>query len=135
MKDIFISDTLDSGICFLQSCKVLKPLVFSEFVQDWNFFTMCLLDLREAKEFFFVGRFQLINSISLFSISLNFFLLALAPSFCLLLFLFIYLTALGLSCGMQDLVPPSGIEPGPLAMRVRSLNHRTTREVPGAFFI
>ena len=66
---------------------------------------MCLLDLSEAKEFFFVGRFQLINAISLFSISLNFFLLALVPSLCLLLFLFIYLTALGLSCGMQDIVP------------------------------
>ena len=87
MKDVFISDTLYSGICFLKSCKVLDSPVFSEFVQDWNFFTMCLLDLREAKEFFFVGRFQLINSISLFSISLNCFLLALIPSFCLLLFL------------------------------------------------
>ena len=51
-------------------------------------------------------------------------------------FIFIYLFGvLGLSCGMQDLVPPSGIEPGPLALGVRSLNHRTTREVPGAFFI
>ena len=51
------------------------------------------------------------------------------------LFLFIYLAVLGFSCGMQDLVPPSGIEPGPLPLGVRSLNHRTTRKVPGAFFI
>ena len=52
-------------------------------------------------------------------------------------YLFIYLAALGLSCGMQDLscgmwdlVPRPGIEPGPPALGARSLNHWTTREVP-----
>ena len=43
--------------------------------------------------------------------------------------LFIYLTALGLSCGMQDLVPWPGIEPGPPALGVRNLSHWTTRGV------
>ena len=37
---------------------------------------------------------------------------------------------LGLSCGMWDLVPLPGIEPGPSALEVWSLNHWTTREVP-----
>ena len=34
------------------------------------------------------------------------------------------------SCGIQDLVPWPGIEPGPPAMGPWSLNHWTTREVP-----
>ena len=49
----------------------------------------------------------------------------------------IYLTALGLSCGMQDLscgmwdlVPWPGIRLGPPALEARSFRHRTTREVP-----
>ena len=53
-----------------------------------------------------------------------------------LLFIFIflevciYLAAPGLSCGMRDLVPWPGIEPGTPALGVRSLNRWTTREVP-----
>ena len=35
-----------------------------------------------------------------------------------------------LSCGMWDLVPWPGMEPGPPALGARSLNHWTTREVP-----
>ena len=49
----------------------------------------------------------------------------------------IYLTALGLSCGMQDLscgmwdlVPWPGIRLGPPALEARSFRHRTTTEVP-----
>ena len=42
----------------------------------------------------------------------------------------IYLAALGLSCGMWDLVPWPGIEPGPHALGAQSLTHWTTREVP-----
>ena len=34
------------------------------------------------------------------------------------------------SCGMQDLVPRPGIEPGPPALGAWSLNHWITREVP-----
>ena len=59
-------------------------------------------------------------------------------------YLFIYLAAPGLSCStwdlccryrifscsMQDLVPWPGIEPGPSAFGVLSLNHWTIREVP-----
>ena len=44
------------------------------------------------------------------------------------IYLFIYLAALGLSCGTRDLVPWPGIEPGTLALGARSLNHWTTRE-------
>ena len=44
---------------------------------------------------------------------------------------FIYLSALGLSCGMWDLIPQPGIKPGPPALGVWSLSHWTTREVPG----
>ena len=40
--------------------------------------------------------------------------------------------ACGLSCGMWILVPQPGIEPGPPALGVWSLNHWTTREVPDA---
>ena len=77
--------------------------------------------------------------------------------FFLFLFIFIYLVALGLSCGSRapqlrlagslvvafellvsacvwDLVPWPGIEPGPPALGVRSLNHCATREVPGFCF-
>ena len=65
------------------------------------------------------------------------------------LFKFIYLAALGLSCGNQDrqsslrhvgsfflscsmweLVPWPGIEPGPCTLGSWSLSHWTTREVP-----
>ena len=42
----------------------------------------------------------------------------------------IYLSALGLSCGMWDLVPWPGIEPGPPALGAWSLSLWTTREVP-----
>ena len=45
-------------------------------------------------------------------------------------YLFIYLAAPHLRCSMQDLVPWPGIEPGPPAMGVRSLNHWTTRKSP-----
>ena len=34
-----------------------------------------------------------------------------------------------LSCGMQDLVPQPGIEPGAPALGARRLSHWTTREV------
>ena len=45
------------------------------------------------------------------------------------IYLFVYLDALGLSCGMWDLVPWPGIEPSPAALGAYSLNHWTTREV------
>ena len=38
------------------------------------------------------------------------------------LFLFIYLAALGLHCGMPTLVPWPGIQPGPPALGVQNLN-------------
>ena len=44
--------------------------------------------------------------------------------------IFIYLTLLGLSCGMWDLVPQTGIEPVLLALGAWSLNHWTTRKSP-----
>ena len=44
--------------------------------------------------------------------------------------LFIYLAALGLSCGMQGLVPWPRIEPRPLTLGPQSLSLWTTREVP-----
>ena len=47
----------------------------------------------------------------------------------------ICLTALGLSCGMWDLVPCPGIKPGPLALGVRRLSVGTTMEVPECIFI
>ena len=55
----------------------------------------------------------------------------------LFLKIFIYLAVLSLSCsiyrifscGMWDLVPWPGIEPGPPALGARSLSHWTTREV------
>ena len=57
-------------------------------------------------------------------------------------YLFIYLAAPGLtcsvralSCGIRDLVPWPGIEPGPPALGAWSLNHWTTREVPKIKFI
>ena len=37
------------------------------------------------------------------------------------------------SCGMWDLVPWPGIDPGPPALGARSLNHWTTREVPNYY--
>ena len=39
------------------------------------------------------------------------------------------------SCGMWDLVPWLGIEPGPPALGAWSLNHWTTREVPALLFL
>ena len=45
-------------------------------------------------------------------------------------FRYIYLAMLGFSCSMWDLVPWPGNEPGPLAVRARSLSHWTTREDP-----
>ena len=48
----------------------------------------------------------------------------------LLLLIFMYLTAPGLSCGMWDLVPCPGIKPEFPALGVQSLSHWTTREVP-----
>ena len=44
--------------------------------------------------------------------------------------LFIYLTALSLSCSMWDLVPWPGIEPRSPALGAWSLSHWTTMEVP-----
>ena len=43
---------------------------------------------------------------------------------------FIYLAALGLSCGMWELVPRPGMVHGPSALGAWSLSHWTTREVP-----
>ena len=48
--------------------------------------------------------------------------------------IFIYVAAPGLSCTMRDLVPWPGIKPRPLALRVLSLSHWTTREVQGPEF-
>ena len=39
-----------------------------------------------------------------------------------------------LSCGMWDLVPRPGIEPGPPALGAQSLSHWTAREVPSLCF-
>ena len=47
----------------------------------------------------------------------------------LFFFQFIYLVALGLSCGMWDLVPWPGIKPGLPALGLRSLSHWITWEV------
>ena len=44
--------------------------------------------------------------------------------------IFIYLAALDLICGMQDLVPSPGIKPRLPTLRAQSLSHRTTREFP-----
>ena len=44
---------------------------------------------------------------------------------------FIYLEVPGLSCGIWDLVPWPGIEPGFPALVVWRLSHWTTREIPG----
>ena len=46
-----------------------------------------------------------------------------------LVYLFIYLGAPGLSCGMWDLVPWPGIKPGLPALGLRSLSHWITWEV------
>ena len=45
-------------------------------------------------------------------------------------YLFIYLAAHGLSCGMWDLVPQPGLKPRALALRVQSPGQWTTRGVP-----
>ena len=43
----------------------------------------------------------------------------------------IFIAACGIfSCGMRDLIPWPGMEPGPPALGAWSLNHWTTREVP-----
>ena len=42
----------------------------------------------------------------------------------------VYLAACGLSCGMRDLIPGPGIEPGSPALGMWRLSHWTTREVP-----
>ena len=47
-----------------------------------------------------------------------------------LLKIVIYLAVLGVGCGMQDLAPRPGIEPGPPALGAQSSSHWTTREVP-----
>ena len=47
----------------------------------------------------------------------------------------IYLGALGLSCGMRDLVPWPEIEPGLPALGVWSFNCWTTKEVPREVFL
>ena len=47
----------------------------------------------------------------------------------LITYVFIYLTVLGLSCSMWDLVPWPGIEPVPPPLGAWSLSHWTTREV------
>ena len=39
-------------------------------------------------------------------------------------------SALDLNCGMWDLFPQPGIEPGPLALGAQSLSPWTTRKVP-----
>ena len=49
-------------------------------------------------------------------------------------FYFIYLAALGLSCGLWSLVPWPGIKTGPLALGLCSLSPWTTREVPCVYF-
>ena len=46
----------------------------------------------------------------------------------------IFVVAWELFCGMWDLVPWPRIEPGPPALGVWSLRHRTTREVPWSVF-
>ena len=51
------------------------------------------------------------------------------------LFLFIYLAALGLCCGMWDLIPQPGIEPRPPALAVWSLSHWISREVPSIYIL
>ena len=49
--------------------------------------------------------------------------------------IFIYLAALDLSCGTQDLVPWPGIEPRFPALGMQSLSHRTIRVVPVCPFL
>ena len=48
----------------------------------------------------------------------------------LIFFFNIYLAVSGLSCGMWDVVPWPGIEPGLPALGAWSFSHWTTREVP-----
>jgi len=52
-----------------------------------------------------------------------------------LISIFIYLTGLGLSCGIQDLVPRPGVKSRSPALGVWSLSHWTTREVPPRIFL
>ena len=54
--------------------------------------------------------------------------------FCLFKCLFPYLTAPGLSCGIGDLVPWTGVEPRTPALGAWSLSHWTTRGVPRRIF-
>ena len=50
-------------------------------------------------------------------------------------YLFIWLVAQGLSCGMWDLVSWPGIEPRPPALGAQSLSRWATPEVPNYFFL
>ena len=50
-------------------------------------------------------------------------------------YIFIHLAAADLSCGMWDLVPGPGIEPGLPALGTQSLSHWTTREVSHWLYI
>ena len=52
-----------------------------------------------------------------------------------LISIFIYLTVLGLSCGIQDLVPRPGIKSRSPALGVWCLSHWTTREVSPWIFL
>ena len=56
------------------------------------------------------------------------------PLFSPQIYLFVYLSALDLSCSMWDLVPWPGTEPGPPALGAQSLSHWTTRKVPHTLF-
>ena len=51
-----------------------------------------------------------------------------------IIFIFIYLAATGLSCGMWVLVPRPGIEPEPPALGAQSLSHWTPMEARGRYF-
>ena len=52
-----------------------------------------------------------------------------------LLSILFYLATPGLSCGMRDLVPRSGLEPGSPALGAQTLSHWTPRDTPGGFFL
>ena len=45
----------------------------------------------------------------------------------------LFLAVLSLSCGMRDLGPHQGLNPGPRALGAHSLSHWTTKEVPELF--
>ena len=56
----------------------------------------------------------------------------LSPAIFFFFWVFIFLTALGLSCGILDLFPWPGIGHKPPALGAQSLSHWATREVPPA---